>query len=46
MIPEYNITGQRISPEQIVDIIPEQEKQDAQIQASEEKYLQQLRQKS
>ena len=44
MIPQYNITGQSVTPEQIVDIIPEQEKSDRQIQASEEKYFQQLKQ--
>ena len=44
MIPQFNITGQSVNPEQIVDIIPEQEKSDAQIQASEEKYFQQLKQ--
>jgi len=44
MIPQYNITGQSVTPEQIVDIIPEQEKSDREIQASEEKYFQQLKQ--
>ena len=44
MIPQFNITGQSVNPEEIVDIIPEQEKSDAQIQASEEKYFQQLKQ--
>ena len=44
MIPQYNITGQSVTPEQIVDIIPEQEKSDRQIQESEEKYFQQLKQ--
>ena len=43
MIPQFNITGQSVNPEQIVDIIPEQEKSDAQIQANEEKYFQQLK---
>jgi hypothetical protein len=42
MIPQFNITGQSVNPEQIVDIIPEQEKSDAQIQANEEKYFRQL----
>ena len=42
MIPQYNITGQSVTPEEIVDIIPEQEKSDAQIQANEEKYFRQL----
>ena len=46
MIPNYQITGQSVTPQEIVDIIPEQEKQDAQIQASEERYLQQLEKNS
>ena len=44
MIPQFNITGQSVNPEQIVDIIPEQEKSDRQIQENEEKYFQQLKQ--
>ena len=44
MIPQYNITGQSVNPEEIVDIIPEQEKSDRQIQQNEEKYFQQLQQ--
>ena len=44
MIPQFNITGQSVNPEEIVDIIPEQEKSDRQIQESEEKYFQQLKQ--
>ena len=43
MIPQFNISGQSVNPEQIVDIIPEQEKSDRQIQANEEKYFQQLK---
>ena len=42
MIPNYQITGKSLNPQEIVDIIPEQEKSDRQIQASEEAYLQQL----
>ena len=42
MIPNYQITGQSVTPEKIVDIIPEQEAEDAKIQASEERYLSQL----
>ena len=42
MIPNYNITGQSVTPQEIIDVIPEQERSDAQIQASEERYLQQL----
>ena len=44
MIPQFNITGQSVNPEQIVDIIPEQEKSDREIQANEEKYFRQLQQ--
>ena len=44
MIPQYNISGQSVTPEEIVDIIPEQEKSDRQIQQNEEKYFQQLKQ--
>ena len=44
MIPQYNITGQSVNPEEIVDIIPEQEKSDREIQANEEQYFRQLQQ--
>ena len=44
MIPQYNISGQSVNPEEIVDIIPEQEKSDRQIQQNEERYFQQLQQ--
>ena len=43
MIPQYNITGQSVTPQEIVDIIPEQEKSDRQIQENEERYFQQLK---
>ena len=43
MIPNYQITGQQVTPEEIVDIIPEQEKSDRQVQINEEKYFQQLK---
>jgi len=46
MIPNYNISGQQVTPEDVLDIVPEQERQDAQIQASEERYLQQLEKNS
>ena len=46
MIPQYNITGQSVNPEEIVDIIPEQEKSDREIQANEEKYFRQLQEVS
>jgi len=42
MFPNYDVSGRRITPQEIVDVIPEQEQQDAQIQRSEEAYLQQL----
>ena len=44
MIPQYNISGQAVTPEEIVDIIPEQEKSDREIQQNEERYFQQLKQ--
>ena len=46
MIPNYQISGQQVTPEDVLDIVPEQERQDAQIQASEERYLQQLEKNS
>ena len=46
MIPNYNITGQSVTPEEVLDVIPEQEKSDNAIQASEERYLQQLEKNS
>ena len=39
MIPNYQITGQQVTPESIVDIIPEQEKSDREIQENEERYF-------
>jgi len=42
MIPNYNISQQNLNPEKILDIVPEQEASDRAIQASEERYLQQL----
>ncbi len=42
MIPNYQITGQSVDPEKVLDVIPEQEASDRAIQASEERYLQQL----
>jgi len=44
IIPDYNITGQQVTPQEILDVIPEQEKSDNAIQASEERYLQGLEQ--
>ena len=43
MIPNYQITDQQVTPEEIVDIIPEQEKSDREVQINEEKYFQQLK---
>ena len=42
MIPDYNISGQQVTPQKILDVIPEQEASDRAIQQSEERYLQQL----
>ena len=42
IIPNYNITGQSVTPQEILDVIPEQEASDRAVQASEERYLQQL----
>ena len=42
MIPEYQITGQSVTPQEVLDVIPEQEASDRAIQQSEERYLQQL----
>ena len=46
MIPNYQITGQSLNPQEIIDVIPEQEASDQKIQASEEKFLAQLEQNS
>ena len=42
MIPNYQITGQSVTPQEVLDVVPEQEASDRAIQASEERYLQQL----
>jgi len=42
IIPDFNITGQSVTPQEILDVIPEQEASDRAIQASEERYLQGL----
>ena len=44
IIPDYNITGQQVTPQEILDVIPEQERSDNAIQASEERYLRGLEQ--
>ena len=46
MIPKYDVSSSAFTPEEIVDIIPEQEKSDSQIQASEERYLVELEKQS
>ena len=46
MIPNYQITGQSVTPQEILDVVPEQEASDRAIQQSEERYLQQLEQNS
>tara|TARA_R100000278_G_scaffold100439_1_gene77111 strand:- start:3099 stop:5165 length:2067 start_codon:yes stop_codon:yes gene_type:complete len=43
-IPNYDVSGRRVIPQQIVDVIPEQQRSDQQIQASEERYLRELEQ--
>ena len=43
IIPNYQISSQQVTPEEIVDIIPEQEASDRQVQINEEKYFQQLK---
>ena len=35
IIPDFNITGQSVTPQEILDVIPEQEASDRAIQASE-----------
>jgi len=42
IIPNYNITGQQVTPQEILDVVPAQEASDRAIQASEERYLQGL----
>ena len=42
IIPDFNITGQSVTPQEILDVIPEQEASDRAIQQSEERYLQGL----
>ena len=44
IIPDFNITGQSVTPQEILDVIPEQEASDRAIQQSEERYLQGLEQ--
>ena len=44
IIPNYEISGQSVTPEKILDIIPEQEASDRAVQQSEERYLSALEQ--
>ena len=44
IIPNYEISGQSVTPERILDIIPEQEASDRAVQQSEERYLSALEQ--
>ena len=46
MIPNYQITGQNVTPQEVLDVVPEQEASDRAIQQSEERYLQQLEKNS
>jgi hypothetical protein len=46
MIPNYQISGQSVTPQEVLDVIPEQEASDKAIQQSEERYLQQLEKNS
>ena len=41
-IPNFDVSGANFDPERIVDIVPEQEKEDASIQRSEQNYLRAL----
>ena len=44
IIPQYQIRGESLTPEEIVDVVPEMEASNRAIQQSEEKYLNQLEQ--
>ena len=46
MIPNYQISGQSVTPQEVLDVVPEQEASDRAIQQSEEKYLRQLEKNS
>ena len=46
IIPNYNISGQNVTPQEVLDVVPEQEASDRAIQQSEERYLQQLEKNS
>lgn len=41
-IPQYNVDSGDFTPEQILDVIPEQERLDRQVQNDEERYLREL----
>ena len=44
MIPKYQVDSGDFTPEEILDVIPEQERLDKQVQNDEERYLRQLEQ--
>ena len=41
-IPQYNVDSGDFTPEEILDVIPEQERLDRQVQNDEERYLREL----
>ena len=41
-IPQYNVASGNFTPEEILDVIPEQERLDRQVQNDEERYLREL----
>jgi len=43
-IPQYNVDTGDFTPEEILDVIPEQERLDRQVQNDEERYLRELEQ--
>ena len=45
MIPNYQITGQNVTPQEVLDVIPEQEASDRAIQAIRGKILTTVRKK-
>ena len=42
MIPKYDVSGPQFDPEDVLDVIPEQEKQEQIIRSSEDAYLNSL----
>lgn len=41
-IPNFDVSGANFDPERIVDVVPDQEKEDSSIQRSEQNYLRAL----